>query len=131
MAEQVQENIRQMTTEITIWFFAAKLVATIMAQILIRGLEMPLLLAFFLANTLIFLLAYCYFPRPGWNSRLYFTIFAFGMVGAPLVAEIVPPYLETFMPTLPAYGLPIILWGTLLYFTLRSFKSHNNALKNS
>lgn len=131
MTKEKQENFRWMMLEITIWFSVTRLVAAVVKHILIRNVEMPLLLAFFLANTLVFLLAYCYFPSPGWSSRLYFTIFAFGLIGIPLVTEIVPAYLETFMPTVLAYGLPIILWSIWVYFTFRYFKSYRNTLKNS
>jgi hypothetical protein len=131
MAEETQENRHWVNKKFSRWLFITVTIAHIGKYILMGTIGMPRPLAFLLAKLVCFFLAYDYLPPPKSSFEEYIISFASILIGGVVTIYIAIPYLETLLPSVLAYGIPIILYGALLYFIIRFPKSPSNALKNS
>jgi hypothetical protein len=131
MSEARQENRLWINTGLLKWLIITSIISGIGKQILLRLVGMPRPLAFLLSQLLTMFVAYDYLPNPKWSFRKYAIILASLLIGGEFAFYVAAPYLETYLPTALAYGIPLFSYGVLVYFIFRYATQNMNPLKNS
>jgi hypothetical protein len=130
MAEEVQANKQWLDTKFLKWMWMDGLISGIGKQILWRLVGMPRPLAFLLSQLLALLVTYRYFPYKNLNFIDYAIGFSSVMIGGTITLYIAIPFLEGFLPAVPAYGIPLVLYGILLFYVFK-FIRQSSRQKNS
>lgn len=112
------------------WLIVMSIISGIGKQILLRLVGMPRPLAFLLSELLALFVAYHYFPFPKWSFRKYATIMASLLIGGVFAVYVAAPYLETYLPTVVAYGISLLLYGALIYFIFKYGKRQMDTQKS-
>jgi hypothetical protein len=113
------------------WLIVTSIISGVGKQLLMGLVAMPRPLAFLLSELLALFVAYDYLPDPKWSFRKYATILASLLIGGVFAVYVAAPYLETYLPTVVAYGIPLLLYGALIYFIFKYGKRQMDIQKNS
>lgn len=99
-------------------------------QILWSLVGMPRPLAFLLSELLALLVTYRYFPYKNLSFIDYLITLSSILIGGVVTVYVAIPVLEGFLAAVPAYAIPIILYGVLLFYIFK-FMRESSSQKNS